>query len=96
VIGVVSGAGSYSPGLILDRRTSDRARAPIALIGKVSCKVDTTNGPVTVGDLLTTSGTAGFAMKATDPLKSFGSVIGKALDSLERGRALVSILVSLR
>jgi hypothetical protein len=32
-----------------------------------------------VGDLLTTAETVGHARKAADPLKAFGSVIGKAL-----------------
>jgi hypothetical protein len=55
---------------------------PIALMGKVLCKVDATQAPINVGDLLTTSPTAGHAMKADNPEKAFGTVIGKALSSL--------------
>ena len=50
---------------------------------------------VEVGDLLTTSPTRGHAMKADDPLKSFGAVIGKALRRLEAGQELIPILVAL-
>jgi len=96
VAGVVSGAGAYRPGVILDRRSSDRERAPVALVGKVYCKVDATYGAIEVGDLLTTSPTIGCAMKADDPLRAFGSVIGKALESLDQGCGLIPILVTLR
>ena len=54
------------------------------LVGKVFCKVD---GAIDVGDLLTTSQTPGHAMKATDPQRAFGAVIGKALKSWSGARA---------
>jgi hypothetical protein len=69
---------------------------PIALMGKVYCKVDAGYGAIEVGDLLTTSPFPGHAMKATDPLKSFGSVIGKALRPLEAGQSLIPILIALQ
>jgi hypothetical protein len=96
VAGVVSGAGGYKPGLILDRRKSDRTRVTVALMGKVFCKVDARFGAIQVGDLLTPSFTIGHAMKATDPLKAFGAVIGKALRPLEEGQALIPILIALQ
>jgi hypothetical protein len=96
VAGVISGAGSYRPGLILDKQESDTNRQPVALVGKVFCKVDASYAPIGVGDLLTTSATPGHAMKAADPLKAFGAVIGKALESLESGTGLLRILVSLQ
>jgi hypothetical protein len=96
VAGVISGAGAYRPGLILGRYTSSNTRAPVALIGKVYCKVDADYGRVEVGDLLTTSATPGHAMKATDPLRALGTVIGKALRPLDSGRALIPILVALQ
>lgn len=49
---------------------------------KVYCKVDAKYSPIKRGDLLTTSDTEGYAMKAIDPLKSFGAVLGKALKPL--------------
>jgi len=96
VAGVISGAGGYKPGIVLDRLHSSGNRKPIALLGKVFCKVDARYGPIEVGDLLTTSDTPGHAMKAIDPLRAFGSVLGKALGSLSGGPGLVPILVTLQ
>ncbi|WP_223980407.1 hypothetical protein [Arthrobacter sp. NicSoilB8] len=96
VAGVVSGAGTYRPGIILDRSQPSESRRPIALMGKVFCKVDATEHPIEVGDLLTTSSTAGHAMKATDPARAFGAVIGKALGAFPSGRGLIPILVALQ
>jgi hypothetical protein len=96
VAGVISGAGDYRPGLILDRHESSSGRLPVALVGKVYCKVDAAFGAIEVGDLLTTSPTPGHAMKATDQLKAFGSVIGKAMQPFESGRGLIPILIALQ
>jgi hypothetical protein len=96
VAGVVSGAGGYKPGIILDRRSSPSARVPLALVGKVYCKADATDAPIATGDLLTTAATPGHAMKASDPLKAFGAVIGKALKPLPQGRGLIPILIALQ
>ncbi len=96
VAGVVSGAGDYRPAVVLDRRPSESVRALVAMVGKVYCKVDADYGPVDVGDLLTASPTPGHAMKANDPTRSFGSVIGKALRPITHGRGLIPILVALQ
>jgi hypothetical protein len=96
VAGVISGGGAYRPGLILDRRPSSKDRLPLALVGKVYCKVDAQYGPVDIGDLLSPSPTPGHAMRASDTLKAFGAVIGKALRRLEVGQAQIPILVALQ
>jgi hypothetical protein len=96
VAGVISGAGNYKPGVILDKQPSQNNRKPIALLGKVFCKVDAQFGPIEVGDLLTTSPTIGHAMRVDDPLKAFGSVIGKALRPLAIGQGLIPILIALQ
>ena len=96
VAGVVSGAGGYRPGLILDRQPGQQGRAPLALLGKVYCKVDAGYGPIEVGDLLTTSPIRGHAMKADDPVKAFGAVIGKALKRFSGGTGLIPILIALQ
>jgi hypothetical protein len=96
VAGVISGAGEYKPGIVLDKRDSQRNRKPVALFGKVYCKVDAGYAPIQAGDLLTTSPTAGHAMKACDPLKAFGAVVGKALCGLDQGCALIPVLVALQ
>jgi hypothetical protein len=96
VAGVLSGAGHFKPGIVLDKRRSDRNRLPLALIGKTFCNVDASYGPIEVGDMLTTSQTLGHAMKANDPLRAFGSVIGKALQPLAKGLGQIPILIALQ
>ncbi len=96
VAGVISGAGNLHPGIILGSEPSRDNRVPIALSGKVFCKVDAKHAPVQIGDLLTTSPTIGHAMKATDPMKSFGSIIGKALSPFSEGIGFVTMLVTLQ
>ena len=96
VAGVISGAGGYKPGIVLDKQQSQRERKPIALLGKTYCKVDAQQGAIEVGDLLTTSPTPGHAMKVADPLKAFGAVIGKALRPLKQGQGLIPILIALQ
>jgi hypothetical protein len=96
VAGVVSGAGDYKAALVLDRRPLVEGRATVALLGKVCCKVDAQYGPIHVGDLLTTSPTPGHAMKAAEPGKAFGAVIGKALRRLDKGQGLIPILIALQ
>src|SRR5262249_54311798 len=96
VAGVISGAGNYKPGIVLDKQGSQQKRKPVALLGKVYCKVDASYGPIEIGDLLTTSPTVGHAMKATDQVKAFGAVIGKALRPLVEGQSLIPILIALQ
>jgi hypothetical protein len=104
VAGIVSGASGYKPAIVLDRHKSEdqnqknanKDRMPIALMGKVYCKVDAQRSSIEIGDLLTTSSTKGYAMKADDPMKAFGAVIGKALGSIKEGLGMIPILVSLQ
>jgi hypothetical protein len=96
VAGVVSGGEGYKPGIILDKQKIEADRIPVALMGKVACKVDARHSPIEVGDLLTTSFTPGHAMKANDALRAFGAVLGKALRPLEQGQGMVPILVALQ
>ncbi len=64
--------------------------------GKTCCKVDAQYGSIEPGDLLTTSPTPGHAMKASDPTRAFGSVIGKALGPLSSGTGLIPALIALQ
>jgi hypothetical protein len=94
--GIISGAGDYKPGLVLDNRRPQGNRLPLALMGKTFCKVDAQFGAIEVGDLLTTSATPGHAMKAVDPVRAFGAVIGKALRPFREGTGLIPVLVTLQ
>ena len=96
VVGVVSGAGNLQPGLILGRKKDLKNRIPIALAGTVHCKVDASYEPIDIGDLLTSSGTLGHAMKASDSRLSFGAVIGKAMSRISHGTGFIPILIALQ
>jgi hypothetical protein len=96
VVGVVSGAGDHRPGIILDKQGHNTNRKPVALLGKVFCKVDATPGAIEIGDLLTTSSTPGHAMKVLDSTKALGTIIGKALRSLPEGQGLIPVLIALQ
>jgi hypothetical protein len=54
----------------------------VALAGRVPCKVV---GRVKKGDMLTTSATPGYAVKALTP--TLGAIIGKALEDKDYGEA---------
>lgn len=54
----------------------------VALAGRVPCKVI---GRVKKGDMLTTSNTPGYAVKATTP--TLGAIIGKAIEDKDYGEA---------
>jgi hypothetical protein len=95
VVGIVSGLGGFRPALILDRKDR-RGRLPVAMLGKVTCLVDTTSGPVRCGDLLTTSPTPGHAMVVRDRSRALGAVVGKAISSAAVGERTVSALVMAR
>jgi hypothetical protein len=96
VAGVVSGAGNLKPGIILGRHQSQNKRLPIALLGKVYCKIDAGYAAIEVGDLLTSSATPGHAMKADNRVKAIGAVLGKALAPLKAGKSMIPILVALQ
>jgi hypothetical protein len=88
-------SGDFKPGILLDRQPGQGRRVPLALIGKVFCRVNADNAPIEVGDLLTTSAIPGIAMKAVDPQRAFGAVIGKALKPLAVGEGMIPILIAL-
>jgi hypothetical protein len=96
VAGVISGGGRFKPGIILGKQESESKRLPVALMGKVYCKVDATSSSIEIGDLLTTSPTKGHAMKAEDPYKAFGAVIGKALGPIKERLGMIPVLVALQ
>jgi hypothetical protein len=65
-------------------------------MGRVLCLADATRRPIRPGDLLTTSGCPGHAMRVGRWRRSAGSLLGKALGELPTGRGLVPILVALQ
>ena len=96
VAGVISGAGKYKPGIVMDKQEDSENRLPVALSGKVMVKADASSAPIQIGDLLTTSSLKGHARKVTDASQALGAVIGKAMSGLDEGTGMISMLVALQ
>lgn len=96
VAGIVSGAGGLAPGITLEPSAHQQGGQQVALTGRVYARADATNGAIRPGDLLTTADRAGHVMKAADPTRASGAVLGKAMTALESGTGLVLVLVSLQ
>ena len=92
VVGVYSTDPGFIGGKGIDEDTT--GKVPLGVVGVVPVKASAENGTICPGDLLTTSGTPGHAMKATD-VKT-GTIIGKALESLESGTGTIKMLVTLQ
>ncbi len=75
---------------------SNAGEVPLALAGRVRCKVDANYGAIQVGNLLTTSPTPGHAMRVSDPSRAVGAIIGKALEPWDKGTGTILVLVMLR
>ena len=96
----VAGVISSKPGLALGESGEDKVL--VATTGRVKVKVDATRSPIRVGDLLVTSDTTGYAMKSEPivingrPIHSPGTLIGKALQPLEKGTGEIMVLLSLQ
>ncbi len=74
IIGLIS----TQPAMTLAGDLQTEASRPVALIGRVPLKVSLENGPVGIGDPLTSSSLAGIAKKAVQP----GRAVGIALEPL--------------
>ncbi|GAK57755.1 hypothetical protein U27_04722 [Candidatus Vecturithrix granuli] len=94
VAGIVS--STTQAGYVAGSRSDGSSNKPIALVGRVLCNVSTENGTIHIGDLLTTSNTPGYAMKATDFEKRQGAILGKALQAFDGDRGKILVLVTLQ
>jgi hypothetical protein len=96
----VAGVVSAQPGISLGE--AGEGKALVATTGRVKVRVDATREAIRVGDLLVTGDTPGFAMKsqpldfAGTPLHRPGTIIGKALEPLEKGTGEILVLLSLQ
>jgi hypothetical protein len=95
VAGVISGAGGVRTGMLMGQAGSIAdGSQPVALSGRVYVRCDARDRAIEAGDLLTTSSTAGRAMKVLDHVRAQGAVLGKAMTALEQGKlGLVLVLV---
>jgi len=96
VAGVVSGANGVNPGIQMQQQGLLEGGKNVALTGRVYVQADASNGPIQPGDLLTTSGSPGRAMKVTDHAKAQGAILGKAMTGLKDGNGMVLVLVTLQ
>jgi len=96
----VAGVISPQPGITLGDR--GEGRVLVAASGRVKVKVDASNGPIKIGDLLVTSDKEGFAMKSVPVeiggvrIHRPGTLIGKALEPLASGTGEILVLLSLQ
>jgi hypothetical protein len=96
----VAGVISQQPGLILGE--GGEGKVMVATTGRVRMKVDATKAPIRVGDLLVTSAEEGVAMRS-EPLDLAGTkihrpgtIIGKALEPLSKGKGEILVLLSMQ
>jgi hypothetical protein len=96
----VAGVISLKPGIALGEY--GEGRVLVATTGRVKLKVDATNGPIQIGDLLVTSDKQGVAMKSVPVefgsvrLHRPGTIVGKALEPLAQGTGEILVLLSLQ
>jgi hypothetical protein len=85
----VAGVVTTNPAYVMNVGIKDDGAACIALVGRVPVKVI---GIVRKGDMLTTSNTPGYAIKAMNP--QLGSIIGKALeDKTDSGMGVIQVAI---
>jgi hypothetical protein len=96
----VAGVVSEQPGIALGEKSDSKVL--VATTGRVKVKVDASKGPIHIGDLLVTSDIPGVAMKS-EPVEFAGrkmhmpgTLIGKALEPLEKGKGEILVLLSLQ
>ena len=94
VAGIVS--STEQAGYVAGSRSDGSSDKPVALVGRVLCKVSAENGAIEIGDLLTTSNTPGYAMKATDKDRMNGTLLGKALQAFDGEKGQIMVLVALQ
>lgn len=96
----VAGVVSAQPGIALGE--GGAGKVLVATTGRVKVKVDATGAPIHIGDLLVTSDKEGLAMKSEPILigrrqiHAPGTLIGKALEPLEKGTGEILVLLSLQ
>jgi hypothetical protein len=96
----VAGAVSAQPGLLLGEASATKAM--VAQSGRVKVKVDAKYGAIKIGDLLVTSPTPGHAMRSRplrigdQSLHRPGTLVGKALEALPKGKGEILVLLTLQ
>jgi hypothetical protein len=96
----VAGVVSTQPGILLGEAGADKVK--LAHSGRVKVSADARYGAIAIGDLLVTSETPGHAMRSEPvniggvQIHRPGTLVGKALESLETGQGQILILLVLQ
>ncbi len=96
----VAGAVSPQPGLILG--VPGEGKVLVAQSGRVRIKADARYGAIKAGDLLVSSPTKGYAMRSRPVnvggalIHRPGTVLGKALEPLAKGKGEILVLLTLQ
>ena len=96
----VAGVISAQPGITLGEGGENKVL--VATTGRVMMKVDATDAPIEIGDLLVTSEKEGVGMKSVPvdvggvQIHRPGTLIGKALEPLAKGQGKILVLLSLQ
>ena len=96
----VAGVISARPGIVLGEGGENKVL--VATSGRVRIRVDATNAPIEIGDLLVTSEKEGVAMKSVPvtfggvEMHRPGTLIGKALERWDKGTGEILVLLSLQ
>jgi hypothetical protein len=90
IIGNAKALDTRCPG---DTECPDKNYVIVGLLGQVSAKVSTENGPIRPGDSLTSaSSTPGYVMRAD----AGDSTVGVALENFGNGKGVINVLISRR
>lgn len=84
----IAGIVSTRPGFLAGTNTP--GSVPIALAGRVPTLVSTENGPISIGDPVTTSSHPGYAMKATES----GPIVGYAAEAFSGSMGSIVVYVN--
>ena len=76
-----------------DSETAEDSQPLLALMGRVPVRATSENGPIRVGDLLTSSSVPGAVMRCRDAADCGGALVGKALEALEQGEGMIEMLL---
>jgi hypothetical protein len=96
----VAGVISAQPGITLGEKSDEKVL--VATTGRVRVRVDASKSPINIGDLLVTSDISGVAMKSEPvdlggrKMHTPGTLIGKALEPLQKGSGTILVLLSLQ
>jgi hypothetical protein len=96
----VAGVVSAQPGITLGE--AGEGKALVATTGRVKVRVDASRAAIQIGDLIVTSDVEGVAMKSVPvdlggtQIHRPGTIIGKALEALDKGTGEILVLLSLQ